>query len=61
VTQKVPPDDILPVVCTFSFTAEGYVRLVVNKFGKEITQGKFFDLRIPGFTSPRSTAETESF
>ena len=34
---------------------------MADKFDKAIEANQFFTLRIPGFTSPRSTAETDSW
>ena len=39
----------------------GLVKLTAKYFDKDIAADSYFSLRIPGFLSPRSTAETKSF
>ena len=63
------PPEILRVSCTYTFTDEvndpdatpGLVKLKANNFDKEIEADSYFSLRVPGFLSPRSTADTSSF
>lgn len=52
---------LVEVVCTYSFTEQGRVKLVADGFNQEIESNSFFTIRVPGFESPRSTAPTSSF
>ena len=60
ILQSVPPAT-LQVVCSYSFTEEGRVKLVADQLSAPIYSGSFFELRLPGFMSPRSTAPSDSF
>ena len=49
----------MSVKCSYEYLDDGRLQMTANGFNRDITS--FFQLKIPGYMSPRSTAPTDTF